>query len=235
MYKQKYLFFPLIILLCLLPDLTYSQLYVGSSYGLQIPGRQDLKFRLYNNGELIENIRTTEVHSRVTPILNFNISYWFKKYGVRFDYYGWEHISEANEFLTNELPPFYRIEQGRDGIFFNILRKSRFPFSGKKEIDASKHAFFGIGIGRTFTEVEKGRNQWRWAFKVSYGISYQITKRINAVFEFNYLLTMDIDTLPNKNGWFVDTSGRWFPLRFGPHWDTRYYAFQFGLQYRVFN
>jgi len=213
-----------------------AQFSIGAGIGIQIPGRQDLKFRRYEDGVLQENIKTTEVHSFVSPILNINATYWFTKYGFRLDYYSWEHRSSANEFETNELPPFYRIVQGRDAIFFNILRKSRFPFTSKKNQQGSdKFSYFGIGIGETLTEVEEGRTQWRAAFKLSYSLSLPITKKINAVLEFKYLLTRDIDTLPNKNGWLVDTSGRWFPLRFGPHWDTRYYVFQFGLQWNLFN
>lgn len=213
-----------------------AQFSIGASYGIQIPGRQDLKFRRYENGVLQENIKTTEVHSSVSPILNINVTYWLKKYGFRLDYLGWEHISTANEFLTTGLPPFYRIEQGREAFFFSLLRKSRFPFSGKEDKQVSnKYSFFGIGIGETLTEVERGRTQWRAAFKLSYSLSVPIAKKLNALFEFKYLLTRDIDTLPNKDGWFVDTSGRWFPLRFGPHWDTRYYVFQFGLQWNLFN
>ena len=217
-------------------DSAYAQFSIGASYGIQIPGRQDLKFRLYQDGILQENIKTTEVHSSVSSIANINATYWFKKYGFRLDYYSWEHISAANEFETNELPPFYRIVQGRDAIFFSILRKSRFPFTSKENQQASnKYSFFGIGIGETLTEVEQGRTQWRAAFKLSYSLSLPIAKKLNAILEFKYLLTRDIDTLPNQNGWLVDTSGRWFPLRFGPHWDTRYYVFQFGLQWNLFN
>lgn len=226
----------LVLIFILFAESTYAQFSIGSSYGIQIPGRQDLKFRRYQDGILEENIKTTEVHSSVTPIFNINATYYFKKYGVRLDYYGWEHISEANEFLTNELPPFYRIEQGREAFFFSVLRKYRFPFLGKDSNQSSdKYSFLGIGIGETLTEVEQGRTQWRAAFKLSYSLSLPITKRVRALLEFNYLLTRDIDTLPNKNGWFVDTSGRWFPFRFGPHWDTRYYTFQLGLQWNLFN
>ncbi|VAV86063.1 hypothetical protein MNBD_BACTEROID02-202 [hydrothermal vent metagenome] len=233
---KQFIFISILLSLFFFNESIYAQFSIGTSYGIQIPGRQDLKFRRYQDGVLQENIKTTEVHSTPSPILNINATYWMKKYGLRLDYYSWEHRSAANEFETNELPPFYRIVQGRDAIFFSILRKSRFPFLSKEDSNKSKkYSFFGIGIGETLTEVEQGRTQWRAAFKLSYSLSVPVTKKLNALFEFKYLLTRDIDTLPNKNGWFVDTSGRWFPFRFGPHWDTRYYVFQLGLQWNLFN
>ncbi|MCF6307823.1 MAG: hypothetical protein L3J09_07690 [Flavobacteriaceae bacterium] len=229
-------FITIFICLFVFNESAYAQLTVGMSYGIQIPGRQDLKFRRYEDGELVENIKTSEVHSTPSPILNINATYWLKKYGFRLDYMEWEHISEASDFETDEPPPFYRIEQGREAFFFSVLRKSRFPFSSKEELqNPNKYSSFGIGIGNTLTTVEKGRTQWRAAFKLSYGLTMPITKKLSASFEFNYLLTRDIDTLPNKDGWFVDTSGRWFPLRFGPHFDTRYYTFQFGLKWKLFD
>jgi hypothetical protein len=225
----------LILIFTFFVESTYAQFSIGASYGIQIPGRQDLKFRRYEDGILQENIKTTEVHSIPSPILNINATYWRKKYGFSLDFFGWEHISEANEFETDELPPFYRIEQGREAFFFSVLRKTRFPFMSKETQQATKsYSFFGIGIGETITEIEQGRTQWRAAFKLSYSLSVPVAKKIRAQFQFNYLLTRDIDTLPNRDGWYVDTSGRWFPIRFGPHWDTRFYAFQLGLQWDLF-
>ncbi|MBD99205.1 MAG: hypothetical protein CMO34_05115 [Verrucomicrobia bacterium] len=210
---------------------TYGQFSIVAGYGIQVPGRQDLKFRRYQDGVLKDNIRTTEVHSYATPIFNLSASYWLKRYGIRLDFYNWEHISVANELETKEVPPFYKIVQGRDAFFLSILRKSSFPFASKESQEESdKYSYFGIGFGETLTEVEQGETQWRAAFKFSYGLSVPIVKKINAIIAFKYLLTRDIDTLPNQNGWFVDTSGTRFPFRFGPHWDTRYYVLQTGLQ-----
>lgn len=224
-----------VLIFTLFVDSTYAQFSIGGSYGIQIPGRQDLKFRRYEDGALQENIKTKEVHSTPSSIFNLNATYWRKKYGIRLDFFGWEHISEANEFETDELPPFLRIVQGREAIYFSILRKTRFPFMSEAVQQKSKSfSYFGLGIGQAITEIEQGRTQWRGAFKLSYGLSTYITKKLSTQFEFNYLLTRDIDNLPNREGWFVDTSGRWFPLRFGPHWDTRFYAFQLGLQWDLF-
>ena len=214
---------------------TNAQFSFGASYGIQVPGRQDLKFRYYENGVLLENIKTTEVHSPPSQIFNLNLTYWKKKYGFRLDFFAWEQVSEANEFETEQLPPFFRVEQGRDAFYFSILRKVRFPFMSEETQQKSKSfSFFGVGIGQAITEVEQGRTQWRGAFKLSYSLSTYLTDKLSAQFEFNYLLTRDIDNLPNREGWYVDTSGRWFPLRFGPHWDTRFYAFQLGLKWDLF-
>ncbi len=233
---NPYIFIAILFGILLFNESTHAQFSIGASYGIQIPGKQDLKFIRYENGAIEEIMRTSEVHSSASPILNLTATYWFKKYGFRFDYMEWEHISEASDFETNELPPFFRIEQSRDAFFFSALRKFRFPFTPKGEpLNSNKYSYIGIGIGNTLTMVDRGRNQWRAAFNLSYGLSYPIVKNLNASFEFKYMLTRDIDTLPNKNGWFVDTSGRWFPFRFGPHFDTRYYVFQFGLQWNIFN
>jgi len=215
---------------------TDAQFSVGVSYGIQIPGRQDLKFRRYENNVLQENIKTTFVKTNISPVFNIDATYWTKKYGFRLSYFEWEHISTAKEFLTDELPPFFRIEQSRESIYFTILRKTRFPFMSKeKQYLSKKYSFIGIGIGETLTEVERGRTQWRAAFLVSYSLSVPLLKKVRAVAEFKFLLTRDIDTLPNKDGWLVDTSGRWHFFRFGPHWDTKYHAIQIGLQWDIFN
>ncbi|HHC78436.1 MAG TPA: hypothetical protein ENK46_01035 [Flavobacteriia bacterium] len=212
-----------------------AQFSVGVSYGIQIPGRQDLKFRRYENTVLQENIKTTYVQTNITPVLTVDATYWINKYGIRLSYFEWEHISTAKEFLTDERPPFFRIEQSREAFYVSILRKSSFPFLPEEQRQTTKkYTYFGIGIGETLTEVERGRTQWRAAFLLSYSLSIPIVKKIRAIAAFKFLLTRDIDTLPNKDGWFVDTSGRWHPFRFGPHWDTKYHVFQVGLQWEPF-
>jgi hypothetical protein len=214
----------------------FAQFSVSASYGFQIPGKQDLKFRQYADNVLLQNIKTTYVKSDITPIYNIGLTYWGENYGYRLSYFEWEHISTAKKFLTDEIPPFNSIKQGRDAIFFSLLFKTRFPFRIKENPNISKnYSFIGLGIGETLTEVEGGRTQWRAAFKLSYSHSVPIAKNLRALIEFKLLITRDIDTLPNQDGWFVDTSGRWSPVRFGPHWDTKYHAIQFGLEWNIFN
>jgi hypothetical protein len=238
---MKKIKFPIACLVLLLISLffsqpVFSQFSIGTSYGIQIPGRQDLKFRYYENNILTQEIKTTYVYTSITPIFNLNATYWFDKYGIRFDYFGWEHISTAKEFETPDTPPFNGLEQGRDALIFSVLRKMRFPFISKeKQLSSNTFSSVGIGIGETLTEVKKGRTQWRAAFQLSYNLSVPIIKNVNGTLEFKYLLTRDIDTLPVNDGWFIDTSGRWSLFRFGPHWDTKYHVIQFGLQWEIFD
>ena len=211
-----------------------NEISIGVSYGIQIPGRQDLKFRYYQNGNLIKNIRTTQVRIDPTAVRNINITLWKKGYGLKLDYYSWEHMSFAEEFLTDERPPFYSVEQNRDAILINIIKHFSFPFANNRNTNSiSKYTILGIGIGEALTEVEQGRTQWRGAFQVFGGLSIPITKKIALLTEFKLMLTKDADTLSNKDGWFVDTSGTPHLFRFGAHWDTKYHMLQIGLQWKI--
>lgn len=233
--KTSYAFLVLFLVSMFFSHAVFSQFSIGTSYGIQIPGRQDLKFRYYENNVLLQELKTTYVYTTITPMFNLNATYWFKKYGIRFDYFAWEHISTAKRFETPGTPPFNGIEQGRDALFFSVLRKMPFPFISKeKQRNPNFFSSVGIGIGETLTEVKKGRTQWRAAFQLSYNLTVPIIKNVNGTLEFKYLLTRDIDTLFVNDGWFIDTSGRWTLFRFGPHWDTKYHVIQFGLQWDVF-
>ena len=172
-----------------------GQFSLGASFGLQIPGRQDLKFRFYENNELIHNIRTTYVQTNITSMSNIQASYWSGKFGVRFDLYSWEHISTAKEFQTEERPPFFDVEQSRDALLLSLMRRFNFPFKNEDpETFDSYYSFVGIGIGEALTDVEQGRNQWRAGFQVFYGVSFPITSKLRLLGEIKLLLTRDADT-----------------------------------------
>lgn len=109
--------------------LSYSQLSVGGSFGIQIPGRQDLKFKKYNTqNELIQEIKTSYVQSNISVVENLHLTYWKHKFGARLEYLSWEHNSTAKQYLTNELPEFNSTEQSRKAIYLNVLYRHHFPF-----------------------------------------------------------------------------------------------------------
>ena len=215
---------------------SFGQLSIGSSYGFQVPGRQDLKFRYYENGELIKNIKTTYVKTDITNIFNLNVSYWENRFGVRVDYYNWEHKSTAKKFLTDELPPFFTVNESREALYISPMMRFNWPFKSENLTDFNdKYSYAGIGLGEANTEVEPGIRIWRAAFQLFYGISVPIAKNLRLQGDIKFLLTRDADNFPPKeDGWKVDTSGRWHPFRFGPHWDTKYHVFQLGLQWTLF-
>lgn len=67
--------------------LSYSQLSVGGSFGIQIPGRQDLKFKKFNTqNELIQEIKTSYVQSNISVVENLHLTYWKHKFGARLEY-----------------------------------------------------------------------------------------------------------------------------------------------------
>jgi len=228
----KYIF-PIIFIF--LSCVSVAQFSVGASYGIQIPGRQDLKFKYFEYGRLTKDLRTKYVKTPITNILNVNALYWRNKFGLRFDYYKWEQLSMAKEFTTGELPPFFKVEQSREALFLSPMIRFGWPFIKSANSFDKRFSFAGIGLGEALTECEQGRTQWRAAFQVFYGISVPITAKLKVHAEFKYLLTRDDDNLPPKeNSWKVDTSGRWHLFRFGPHWDTKYHVLQIGLQWQPF-
>ncbi|MDX1766417.1 hypothetical protein [Arenibacter sp. NBRC 103722] len=234
-YRFHFYSFIFSLIFLLLSNPAMAQFNAGASYGIQIPGRQDLKFRYYENGRLKKNLRTKYVKTAIRNILNINALYWRNKFGLRFDYYKWEHLSVAKVFTTGELPPFFKIEQSREAILLSPMIRFGWPFNKSSDILGRHFSFAGMGLGEALTEIEPGRTQWRAAFQVFYGISVPITAKLKVHASFKYLLTRDDDNLaPKDNGWKVDTSGRWHLFRFGPHWDTKYHVLQIGLQWQLF-
>ncbi|MBT8256241.1 MAG: hypothetical protein KJO23_06855 [Bacteroidia bacterium] len=222
------------LMTCLVFPKSNAQVAVGVAYGMQIPGRQDLKFRYYENDQLIYNIRTTYVRTKSTAISNFFATYWKGKYGGRLDYYSWEHYSTAKTFLNNEIPPFFTVEQAREALLISPMVRFNYPFKNEDETGfKEEYSFIGIGLGEALTEVDQGKEEWRAAFQLFCGISIPVSKRLRLLLEAKLLLTRDADTLSNQDGWFVDTSGRWHPFRFGPHWDTKYHVLQIAMAWKL--
>lgn len=221
----------LILFFSLLGTVVQAQVVVGISYGIQIPGAQDLKYRYYENGSLVRQIKTTEAESTNSGINSYNISYWMKNWGLRLGYNKWDHFSKGDEYVDDELPPIPTlVEESREALFLSILHKTKFPFVKSNKLNS----MLGLGFGEALTDIERGVQQWRAAFQALFGASYKLTNTINVNFEFRYILTRDGDTGSKIDGWRIDTSGSWHLLRFGPHWDTKFHAFQLGLEWKVF-
>jgi hypothetical protein len=229
------------VLLIAIPFLSiqfaYSQISIGGSFGIQIPGRQDLKFKKYNSqNQLIETIKTAYVQSNISAVENIHLTYWKNKFGARLEYLNWEHNSVAKQYLTSELPEFNSTEQSRQAIYFNVLYRHHFPFKYDNENNYKNgYSFLGVGYGGALTEIDKGlQKNIRSAIQLNYGISFPITKRLSALAEFKYLLTRDADNTSGPEGaTVVDTSGHWTLFRLGPHIDTKYHVILFGLKWNI--
>jgi len=217
----------------------YSQFSIGVSYGIQIPGRQDLKFKQYDiHGNLTEYLKTTYVFSNISAMRNLHLTYWQRKLGLRLEYLKWEHNSTAKRYLINQLPEFNTTEESRGGVFIMGLLRSRFPF--KKTSDNSfsnkSYSYFGVGYGVVKTEINHGKlGDIKSGLQATFGITIPITKKIRGLVEAKYILTHDADNAGAPVGTTViDTSGHWTLFRFGPHLDTKYHTIQLGIQWDIF-
>jgi len=221
-----------LLFIYLFSNYAYSQFSIEINSGVQIPGKQDLKFKYIKDGELIIELKTTEVNSTPSPFYSMNVGYWFKIYNLNIEFSEFSHTSTAKHFITNERPPFVTIEQYRKIYLFNVLRKFRFPFK-KNTYNQHYYSIIGIGIGQAYSSIQYSKKEWRGAFQIQTALSFPISKNLKGNFKLKYLLTMDVDIEYDKigDGWHIDTSGHWHLFRFGPHWDTKYHVIQFGIQY----
>jgi hypothetical protein len=216
----------------------FSQFFIGGSYGIQIPGRQDLKFKQYDvNGNLTQYLKTTYVFSNISSIRNLHLTYWQKKLGFRLEYLNWEHTSTAKTYLINQVPEFNTTEESRGGVFLMGLMRTQFPFKKTKDnsfINKS-YSYFGFGYGVLKTEINHGKQaDVKSGLQATYGITIPITKRLRGLVEAKYILTHDADNVRAPVGTTViDTSGHWTLFRFGPHLDTKYHTIQIGIQWDI--
>ncbi|GET21694.1 hypothetical protein [Prolixibacter denitrificans] len=215
----------------------FSQLSVSVGYGLQCPGRQDLKFRYYENGVLVKNLKTSKAISSWSPVNNLDLTYWHKKSGFAFSYVYWKNDSKGITFLTTEIPPFKHMEQSRNLYLLDYLHKTGIPFLQKtSENTEALYGYWGVGVGVGVTETTPGlEKSIKPAMQLLYGVNYKIYKRLSLFAEARYLLAHDADNAPPATftGWKVDSSGHPFPLRPHPHLDTRFYDLQVGLRFRL--
>jgi hypothetical protein len=214
----------------------YGQLSISMGYGLQIPGRQDLKFRYYENGVLMKNLKTSKAISSWSPVSNLSVTYWHHNIGFDVSYLKWENKSRGVRFLTNEIPPFTKMEQSRSLFLLSFLSKTRNPFLKKGAEDNGSYGYWGVGFGAGITETNPGMfRSVKLAMQLLYGVSFKVTSHVRFFTEAKYLLAHDADNAPPSTftGWKVDTSGHPFPLRPHPHLDTRFYDLQFGLRFRL--
>lgn len=218
----------------------YSQLSIGGSFGFQIPGMQDLKFKQFDaNNNLISTIKTKEVESNISSVKSLNVSFWLKKYGFKLEYLSWEHRSTAEEYLTQQTPSIFKTEESRKAIYLMALRRFPLPFSKEKNLFRYRksYSFVGFGYGFARTEINYSlQKSTQPSLQLSYGISVILSKKLRANAEFKYLLAHDVDNHASILGdnTVIDTSGHWTLFRTGPHLDTKYHMFLFGLQYQLF-
>ena len=216
----------------------FSQFSIGGSYGIQIPGRQDLKFKQYDaNGNLIQYLKTTYVFSNISFMRNLHLTYWQHRFGLRLEYLKWEHNSTAKTYLINQVPEFNTTEESRGGFFIMGLMRTQFPFKKTKDnsfINKS-YSYFGFGYGVVKTEINHGKQaDIKSGLQATCGITIPITKRLRGLVEAKYILTHDADNVSAPVGTTViDTSGHWTLFRFGPHLDTKYHAIQIGIQWDI--
>lgn len=215
----------------------FSQFTISMGYGLQCPGRQDLKFRYYENGVLVKNLKTSKAISSWSPVNSLDLTYWHKKSGFAFSYVYWKNDSKGITFLTTEIPPFKHMEQSRNLYLLDYLHKTGIPFLQKaNENTEALYAYWGVGVGVGVTETTPGlEKSIKPAMQLLYGVNYKIYNRLSLFAEARYLLAHDADNAPPSTftGWKVDSSGHPFPLRPHPHLDTRFYDLQLGLRFRL--
>lgn len=241
MHTNKKVLITTFLAFCLLlipVQFAFSQFSVGGSYGVQIPGRQDLKFKQYDaNGNLTEYLKTTYVFSNISAMRNLHLTYWQRKLGLRLEYLKWEHNSTAKTYLINQVPEFNTTEQSRGGVFIMGLMRTRFPFKKTEDnsLISKSYSYFGFGYGVVKTEINHGKQaDIKSGLQATYGITIPITKKLRGLVEAKYILTHDADNTSAPVGnTVIDTSGHWTLFRFGPHLDTKYHTIQIGIQWDI--
>jgi len=232
----KYLFFSLVFLI---QTSGFCQLYIGSLTGLQLPGMQDLKFKVFdraNNYKYLKMVKTTKTKSSTSVVKGLSLAYQTKKYGFKLTFVQWRHITTATAFEdVNYIPSFYTIKEARKALYISFLRKFKDPIVRLTNADKA-FSFVEGGYGFARTVVEHGLRTTQPTLQVAYGIVRPFSNRLSGVFTFKYVLTSDVDNRAPILGedTIVDTSGAPALLRNGAHFDTRYHMFLLGLQYQIF-
>lgn len=230
---EKYIVF---VILFLWASHLSAQITFDSSIGISIPGKQDLKYRYYQNGVLIKNIKTQRASSTASLIDQIGLAYWFERNGIGVDYLEWEHQSSYIKVISQKLPPLKKIEESRKAFIVKALRSYSWPFN-KGILKDKCSSYIGVGAGFTLTEVTPGlKRDRRLCLLAQMGGTYKISSRLLLFTEAKYILAHDADNYPppGTTDWLVDTSGHPFPLRPGPHLDTRYYSFSLGMRISFF-
>jgi len=215
-----------------------SQLYIGSTLGVQVPGMQDLKFKEFDvaaNYKYIKMVRTIKTQSDVSFVKGVNVSYWLNNYGLKIEYLNWNHFTTATTFEEIYTPPFYKIKEQRKALYLTLSRKFKTPFTINRDLNKS-YSYIEGGYGFAKTTIEHGLQTTQPTLQISYGISFYLAKRLSGIGVFKYILTSDVDNRAPILGesTIVDTSGSPVFLRNGAHFDTRYHMFLFGLAYQIF-
>lgn len=218
----------------------HGQIEAGFTYGIQYPGRQDLKFKKYNaEGQHLQTIKSTEVYSRHSALSSFFINRWKNNWGIGLEYMSWEHISTATDFLSHIAVDRMTTEQSREALLVNVFHRRKLfkPHRKRQYFRGNSSYFMCLGYGMVVTEIDFGlENSLRTGFQAKMGVNLSVSKSINFVIESKYVLTKDADNIGGPaNQTVIDTSGDFTPFRFNAHFDTRYYAIQVGLSWLIFH
>ena len=220
------------LLVLLINTKVKSQLLIGASSGFHLPGAQDQKFKRYNpTGQLQDIIYSSKVDSKSTTFNSIHLTLWKpakekQGTGLRLEYISWNFVTSVEETRTNREMPFDEITQERLAFFISWIKKI---YSN----DEAVNYFAGLGGGLVLTDVDPGNFQWKHGLQITAGIFRPTNASLQWIIELKYILTYDADNTGKVAGWVVDTSGTPAPFRLGPHLDTRFLTFQFGLQWRI--
>lgn len=213
---------------------------MGVSFGLNIPGDQDLKFKYFDSqGNLVYNIRTNQIYERPSPIYNVNLSLWgtndiLKYAGLRVDMLAWQYTTELNYGAGTWLKmPFSRsVNQTRSGVLVSLVGRVPFYHNGNTSPTGRQAFLFGgIGAGPVYTDIQNGREQWWPGYQLLAGYQMPIARNMNLTLEFRYLVTHDADLIGTHQGWHVETSGTPNAPRLDPHNDTRSVGITVGIDW----
>ena len=216
-----------------------GQLNAGFSYGIQYPGQQDLKYKKYNSdGQHLQTIKSSKVYSSNSAIPSFFVNQWKNRWGIGFEYMVWEHHSIGTEFISKDRVDQPATEQSREAFLLNLMYRTNISRrKNKSEFVPRKFTYFvGLGFGLIATDIDFGlENNLRSGFQANAGVNIKISESIHFVIQSKYILTHDADNISGPaNRAVIDTSGSWTPFRFNAHFDTRYYATQIGITWRIF-
>lgn len=209
-----------------------AQVAVGFSGGFHIPGAQDQKFKHYSsNGQLEDIIFSSLVDAKSTTFNSAHATLWGqnkkgKEYGLKVEVISWNFVTSVDETRLDRKIPFDEITQERLAVFISALKKA---YTNNESV----HYFAGIGGGLVLTDVDPGHYQWKHGLQVTAGLFRPVNRNLEWIIECKYILTYDADNTGQVAGWVVDTSGTPAPFRLGPHLDTRFLTFQFGLQWKI--
>ena len=216
-----------------------GQLNAGFSYGIQYPGLQDLKFKKYDaKGQLTQTIKSSKVYSSHSAIPSFFVNQWKKHWGIGLEYMVWEHFSTAVEYIADAPIDQPTTEQSREAFLFNLMYRTNISkhHNNSRLVPSKLTYFLGLGFGIIATDIDYGlEKDLRSGFQANLGVNFRISESIYFVIQSKYILAHDADNIDGPaDQTVIDTSGRWTPFRFNAHFDTRYYASQIGITWRIF-